>query len=208
MTFLRCKVCQCYGYVFTGGRIQWQPIKKLSLFSLPGFGSAFRLTISGSPDWPSSRDVPQAVLRHPVLLREWWEHTFRFCIAVKANILSVGLFTHYEPDSRAAEAQRDVTELGFSQVLNGCEQGKSHSCEFFHLQVSLAESRQQRTSKPLFHTVFQPNSSLYILGFKIEFVRLKSLMRTIWKLILWIQQHFAEQHLQIIFYRKLTVIQD
>lgn len=92
---------------------------------------------------------------------------------MKANILSVGLFTHYEPDSGAAEAQKDVTELDFSQVFNGCEEGKSHSCEFFQLQVSLAEnSRQQRTSKTLFHTVFQLNSSLYVLGFKMEFVRL------------------------------------
>ena len=37
--------------------------------------------------------------------------------------MSLGLFTHYEPDSRAAEAQKDVTELGFSQVFNGSEEG-------------------------------------------------------------------------------------
>lgn len=52
------------------------------------------------------------------------EHKFIFGIAVKANILSVGLFTHYEPDRRAAEAQKDVTELNFSLVFNGCEEGK------------------------------------------------------------------------------------
>ncbi len=51
--------------------------------------------------------------------------------SAKANILSVGLFAHYEPDRRAAEAQKDVTELDFSQVFNSCIEGKSHSCEFF-----------------------------------------------------------------------------
>lgn len=123
--------------------------------------------------WPSSRDVLQAVVRHPVLLSEWWEHTFIFLIAVKANILSVGLFAHYEPDRRAAEAQKDVTALDFSQVFNGCDERKSHSCEFFQLQVSLAEnSTQQRTSKTLLHTVFHLDSSLHVLGFKVEFVRL------------------------------------
>lgn len=68
-------------------------------------------------------------------------------MAVNANISSAGLFAHYEPD-RAAEVRKDVTELDFSQVFNGCEEAKSHSCEFFQLQVSLAENgRRRRTSK-------------------------------------------------------------
>lgn len=84
----------------------------------------------------------------------------------------MGLFAHYEPDSIAAEAQKDVTELDFSQVFNGYREGKSHSCEFFQLQVSLAEkSPEQGTSKSLFHTVFQLNSSLHVLGLKIECVK-------------------------------------
>lgn len=126
--------------------------------------------------WPSSGDVPQAVVRHPVLLSEWWEHTSIFRIAVKANILSCLVYSHIT--SQIAEQLRrrkDVAELEFfSQVFNGCEEGgKSHSCDFFQLQVSLAEnSTQRRTSKTLFHTVFQLNSSLYVLGFEIEFVRL------------------------------------
>lgn len=93
--------------------------------------------------------------------------------------MSVGIFAHYEPESRAAEARKDVTELGFfRRSLTVAKRGKSHSCEFFQLQVSLAEnSRQQRTSKPLFHTVFQANSSLYALGFKIEFVKLSVIQK-------------------------------
>lgn len=49
---------------------------------------------------------------------------------------------HFDCDSAAAEVQKDVTELDFSQVcclLNGCEHGKSHSCNFLRIHVDLAE---------------------------------------------------------------------
>lgn len=49
---------------------------------------------------------------------------------------------HFDCDSAAAEVQKDVTELDISQVgclLNGCEHGKGHSCNFLRIQVDLAE---------------------------------------------------------------------
>lgn len=45
-------------------------------------------------------------------------------LAVKANISPVGLFAHYEPESGAAEVQKDVPELDFSQILNGLRRGE------------------------------------------------------------------------------------
>lgn len=160
----------------TGGHTLWQLIKILSLFSSAALKSTLRVRTSFFFFfwwWPSSRDVPRAAVRHPVLFSEWWEHTLIFCKAASANILSVGLFALYEPESGAAEAQKDASELDFSRVLSLWRGGKSHSCEFFQLQVSLAEnSRQQRTSKALFHTLFQLNSSLYGVGFGTAFVRL------------------------------------
>lgn len=61
------------------------------------------MTISGSDDDPQAEMFPE--LEADILFCSLsGENTRMFCTAAKANISSVGLFAHYEPDSRAAEA--------------------------------------------------------------------------------------------------------
>lgn len=144
--------------------------------SSPGFQTAIRAMISGSHGDPEAEMFPK--LHQDILFCSLsGENTLSSCIAVKANISPVGLFAHYEPERRAAEVQKDVTELDFSQIFNGCEEGKSHSCEFFQLQVCLA-GRADCRAQARFHMDFQPNASLDVLGFKMEFVKLSVMHKT------------------------------
>lgn len=158
----------------TGGHILWRVIKILSLFSSAALESAFRVRTSYfflvmtlkqrcSPSRSETSCSAQWVVRTHIDILQSSERQHLVCGSIR---------TLWAREWSSWGAERCVWAWFFSG-LKPVKGGKSHSCEFFQLQVSLAEnSRQQRTSKALFHTLFQLNSSLYGVGFGTAFVRL------------------------------------
>lgn len=81
----------------------------------------------------------------------------------------------YTPDSRAAEAWKDVIRLDISQVFIGVEGGEVTDGRLFSLQVRLAEwGQQRRSSRPVFSMLVLWHSfGLSYLCIRLWFKRLK-----------------------------------
>lgn len=160
----------------SAGQIWWQPIKT-------GPGARQRLWMDQAVRVWGCDPAAETLVRRPVLLLSG------------CSVRTLGA-----RERQAAETQLRCERAASSQLFNGCEEAKSHSCEFSQLQVSLALNCREEQEKHFFilYTVFPAREFFWVTPKKwktnLSFQSLNILRpRTMWKLI---PEDWARQHLK------------